>query len=187
MVAWAEDALPAAGIFSIRRTDTTVQCSDASATNTWDWTRPQPLTGTRGISRWPVASVSTISGGSTASAGQTVPGVRDPVGRRSALTSGVSPLSDRWSVAVTHCPLPGTACEPVTQRSTLTGTKETGSVALGVPVGQPEHAGSPAATGPPLTVGTGAGAGDPVPAADPAPFVAADLGAEEVPDAGVLW
>ena len=71
---------------------------------------------------------------------------------------------------MTHIPLPGMSCAPVTQRSTLTGTKETGSTALGAFAGHPAQAGPPAATRPPLTVGTGVtGAADPAPAFDPAP------------------
>jgi hypothetical protein len=51
--------------------------------------------------------------------------------------------------------LPGIVCAPFTHRSTLTGTKDTGSAVLVAPLGQPTHAGSPGTAFPPLTVGTG--------------------------------
>jgi hypothetical protein len=70
--------------------------------------------------------------------------------------------------------LPGTVWAPLTHRSTLTGTKDTGKLAVGACDGQPTQAGSPPTTGPPLTVGTGVadpddtvGAADPEGAADP--------------------
>ena len=62
----------------------------------------------------------------------------------SALISAASSLSARCRVAVSHRPLPGIVCAPVTHRSTLTGTKDTGSVALGAFAGQPAQAGWPA-------------------------------------------
>jgi hypothetical protein len=44
---------------------------------------------------------------------------------------------------------------PFWHRSTLTGTKDTGSDTLFAPAGQPVQAGSPGTTRPPLVVGTG--------------------------------
>jgi hypothetical protein len=66
----------------------------------------------------------------------------------------------RCSVAVAHRPLPGIVSTPFTHRSTLVGTKDTGSEPLLAPPGQPVHAAPPAAPGPPLSVDTGAGDAD---------------------------
>ena len=153
----APDTVGAAppGILAISRTDTGCQRSASSATSTWDWMSPQPVAGSRGISFWPFAPMSTTCGGITARAGQTVPGWCATEGWRRALISPARPESDRCSVAVFHRPLPGMVWAPFTHRSTLTGTKDTGSDTLVAPVGQPAQAGSPATTRPPLTVGTG--------------------------------
>ena len=64
----------ALGTLAISRTDTVCQCSLLRAASTWDWTSPQPLTGSRGTSFWPLALMSTICGGTMAMAGQRVPG-----------------------------------------------------------------------------------------------------------------
>jgi NAD(P) transhydrogenase len=52
--------------------------------------------------------------------------------------------------------LPGIVWAPFTHRSTATGTKETGRLAVGALAGHPAQAGSPGVVRPPLTVGTGA-------------------------------
>jgi hypothetical protein len=71
---------------------------------------------------------------------------------------------------------------PFTHRSTLTGTKDTGSDALVAPVGQPTQADWPGPTGPSLIVGTGvAGAAA---ADDAGGDAAADAGADAPVDAG---
>src|ERR1700761_3219108 len=145
----------ALGIWAIRRTETGCQRSASSATSTWESVIPQPSVGRRGISFCPVALMSTTCGGITARAGHTVPGRRVTAGWRSALISPVRLPVDRWSVAVVHRPLPGIVCALFTHRSTLTGTKDTGSAALVASVGQPTQATVPSGTGPPLTVGTG--------------------------------
>ncbi len=142
-------------IGAISRMDTGCQRIVSSAASTCDWMSPQPVAGSRGISFWPFAPMSTTCGGITARAGQTVPGRCATDGWRRALTSAARLESDRCSVAVVHRPLPGMASTPFTHRSTLTGTKDTGSDTLVAPVGQPAQAGSPATTRPPLTVGTG--------------------------------
>src|ERR1700722_6656817 len=150
----------------IRRTDTGCQRSASSAASTWDWISPQPVVGSRGMSFSPFAPMSTTCGGISARAGQTVPGGRVAGGWRRALISAARPESARWSVAVVHRPLPGMVSAPFTHRSTLTGTKDTGSDTLTAPVGQPAQAGSPGTTPPPLTVGTGVAAADAEEAAD---------------------
>jgi hypothetical protein len=69
---------------------------------------------------------------------------------------------------------------PFTHRSTLTGTKDTGSDTLVAPVGQPTQADWPGTTGPSLIVGTGvAGAAAPDDAGGDAP---ADAGADAAAD-----
>src|ERR1700733_4478963 len=100
--------------------------------------------------------MSTTCGGIIASAGQTVPGTCPAGGWCRALIRAARPLSARCSDAVDHRPLPGTVWAPLTHRSTLTGTKDTGRLAVGAFDGQPTQGGPPATTGPPLTVGTGA-------------------------------
>src|SRR5580692_11397612 len=144
------------GILAIRRTETGCQRSALSARRTWDCVSPQPLAGSRGISFWPSALMSTTCGGITATAGHTVPGRCVAGGWRRALISPARPELARCSVAVVHRPLPGIVWAPFTHRSTLTGTKDTGRDTLVASVGQPTQADCPEATGPPLTVGTGA-------------------------------
>src|SRR6185437_10194071 len=148
------------GTLAISRTETGCQRSASSAASTCIWVSPQPVAGSRGISFWPFALISTTCGASTAMAGHTVPGGRVAVGRRRALTSPSRPESARCSVAVIHIPLPGIVCAPFTHRSTLTGTNDAGRGPLATPAGQPTQAGSPGTTRPPLTVGTGVAGAD---------------------------
>src|SRR6201996_9607182 len=169
-------AVPPAS-FVIRRTDTGCHGSASSAASTWDWISPQPVVGSRGMSFSPFAPMSTTCGGISARAGQTVPGWCVAGGWRRALISAARPESARCSVAVVHRPLPGMVSAPFTHRSTLTGTKDTGSDTLTAPVGQPTQAGWPGSSGPSLIVGTGvAGAADD---ADGAP---ADAGGDAAAD-----
>jgi hypothetical protein len=77
------------------------------------------------------------------------------------------------------------AWTPFTHRSTLTGTKDTGSDTLVAPAGQPAHSGWPGTTGPSLIVGTGVTAADAggEPAADAGAGAAVDAAADAADDA----
>src|ERR1700760_4938270 len=133
-----------AWIWEIIRTDSGYQRNALRASSTWDWVWPQPLSGSLGMSFWPVALISTTCGGITARAGQKVPGARVCAGRRRALSSLPRELSERCRVAVTHRPLPEMTWAPFTHRSALTAAKDAGRDCTGVLARQPTQGGGPA-------------------------------------------